>query len=557
MSDPATSPPSSRAHRRLPPALLAILGLQLAWGAWYVAQTSFELEGLRHFVLFDDATISMAYARNAAAGHGLVWSPEEEPVEGFTNPLWTGVMAAMHWALPLPPRLMALPVQILSLVLLLVHTALVYHVARRFLTPEHPRAALAAAGCSAFYVPLTYWSLLGMETALQAVWVTAAVGTAWAIVRDDRDRWLALGGLLALGYLTRMDMLVPAAAILGWIFVVKGPGRLSLRRAVLAAGLLGAAVLGYQAFRLLYFGDPLPNTYYLKLTGIPWAVRGLQGLATFGDFVRAHALALVPILGGTVAWLRRRRELQLPALLFAAGAAYSVYVGGDAWEPRFFPDGGGIRANRFLAYLMPQVFLLGSGVLAATLGWAARRGARVRRLAAAGLSGATVLVFLSANGLLPGSGFARSWQDALVTRPPLMTPEHRAILEDWKNLRHVAPPGASVAVFWAGIPAYFNPGYELVDIAGYTDREGARRPVFPPLDVSTFDRYRPGHAKLGYPRLLTEIRPDVVFQTYPLDPEFAVRLLTEAGYVRRSGYWVREGSAAAAEAHREEPHAGL
>lgn len=537
MVDPAPRP----RRRTLSPALAGLLVLQLAWGLAWIAQTSFVLGGERHFVLFDDAMISMAYAKNAVGGHGLVWSSEKEPVEGFTNPLWTAVMVAVH-LLALPPRLMALPVQLLSLTLLLVHTLLVYRLARRFFTPRRPEAALLAAGLSGFYVPLTYWSLLGMETGLQAVLVTSAALLALEIVQAGRDRWLALGGVLALGYLARMDMLLPAGVILGWSVVSGGVERATRRRAVAGVGLLAAAILGYQAFRLIYFGDPLPNTYYLKLTGIPLAVRWLQGLATFGDFVQAHALALGLILGGTVFLIRRRPAMQLPTLLFAAGCAYSVYVGGDAWEPTFFAHEGGIRANRFLAYLMPQLFVLGSGVLDAALGWGDRQRAGLQRLATVSAAVAAGLIFLSANGLLPGPRASRNWQTFAVTRPPLMVPEHRSILESWRRLSRRIEPGASVATFWAGIPAYFNPGYQLMDIAGYTDREAARQPLFPPLDVSTFDAYRPGHAKLGHPRLLSQVRPDVFFQTYPLDPQLAARLLTSAGYRPAAGFWVREGS---------------
>ena len=40
--------------------------------------------------LQDDAYISFRYARNAALGHGLVYNPGE-PVEGYTNFLWTAL----------------------------------------------------------------------------------------------------------------------------------------------------------------------------------------------------------------------------------------------------------------------------------------------------------------------------------------------------------------------------------------------------------------------------------------------------------------------------------
>ena len=71
------------------------------WAALYVARTSFVQDGTRVFCLWDDAMISMTYARNLREGHGLVWNPGGERVQGYSNLGVTLVMAALH-ALPLP-----------------------------------------------------------------------------------------------------------------------------------------------------------------------------------------------------------------------------------------------------------------------------------------------------------------------------------------------------------------------------------------------------------------------------------------------------------------------
>ncbi|MGI9592028.1 MAG: hypothetical protein ACR2P8_11720, partial [Myxococcota bacterium] len=96
--------------------LVLLAAAQLVWGGFYVWRTSFPVDGERVFSLWDDAMISMTYARNLAEGNGLVWNAGGEPVQGFTNPGPTLVMAALH-ALPLAPERMALPVQIVTLLL--------------------------------------------------------------------------------------------------------------------------------------------------------------------------------------------------------------------------------------------------------------------------------------------------------------------------------------------------------------------------------------------------------------------------------------------------------
>src|SRR2546422_6324150 len=71
-----------RARVLLATALLATLVLLLAHSAVY-------------WFLTDDAFISFRYARNLRQGHGLVFNPGFERVEGYTNFLWVMVLAGL------------------------------------------------------------------------------------------------------------------------------------------------------------------------------------------------------------------------------------------------------------------------------------------------------------------------------------------------------------------------------------------------------------------------------------------------------------------------------
>ena len=95
----------------------ALLACALAAWVLFIARTLFWVDGHLHATLFDDAMISMRYARNLAAGHGLVWNPGGPHVQGYTNPLWTFVMAAIH-AAGVPPRLAAVAVMGISVIVL-------------------------------------------------------------------------------------------------------------------------------------------------------------------------------------------------------------------------------------------------------------------------------------------------------------------------------------------------------------------------------------------------------------------------------------------------------
>src|SRR5574338_175448 len=100
--------------------LLAALTVSfLAYSAGFIYRTSFVVDGERYFSLFDDAMVSMRYAKNFADGHGLVWNPGER-VEGYTNPLWTLYMGLLH-LLPVPPSKTSLLVQATAAIFLLVN----------------------------------------------------------------------------------------------------------------------------------------------------------------------------------------------------------------------------------------------------------------------------------------------------------------------------------------------------------------------------------------------------------------------------------------------------
>ena len=88
-----TAGAAARAYRR---ASLGIVGLAAAFYAVFIARTAFTIGGRTYFSLFDDAMISMRYARNFADGAGLVWNAGQRPVEGYTNFLWTAWMAVVH-----------------------------------------------------------------------------------------------------------------------------------------------------------------------------------------------------------------------------------------------------------------------------------------------------------------------------------------------------------------------------------------------------------------------------------------------------------------------------
>src|SRR4029453_17630112 len=91
-----------------------------AYAALFIARTSFVVDGVRYFTLADDQMISMRYAENFAAGHGLVWNAGGERIEGFTNLLWVLYMSLLH-AIRVPRPVISLCIQLSGALFLLLN----------------------------------------------------------------------------------------------------------------------------------------------------------------------------------------------------------------------------------------------------------------------------------------------------------------------------------------------------------------------------------------------------------------------------------------------------
>jgi len=480
--------------------LFSLLVLGFLYYAWqYILATSFIIDGTRYYVLFDDAMISMRYAYNLAHGHGLVWNVGER-VQGFTNPLWVFYMALLH-LLPIPPAQLGLAVQITGAALL---AATLYFVRR---IVEHLTgdllAMLGAVALTAFYAPLNSYGLLGMEVSALALLVSASV---WLIINNGAERftpWLYV--ILAAGTLLRSDMAVPYLVILVAMCLVQGQHRVG--HLAWGLGLLVLSLGGQALASFLYYGQWLPNTYYLKLEGWPFALRILRGLYALVWFVyyTNWLLFFMPL---TLLLFRRDWKVILPIAIILGQLVYSVYVGGDAWEHH-----GG--ANRYICVAMPLFFAL----LAASVEELRRRGAALlgrTKLAEIGSRGVWaacfVIALLNFNLLMGDWKSIERWN--LARRPDYVAGSD-ANLSIALALRNTTTPDASIAVLGAGTIPYLLPENRVLDILGKTDPVIAHEPVRTPMSIEDVPEMRPGHMKWDYARTFGELKPDVIVSIWP------------------------------------------
>jgi len=285
----------------------------------------------------DDAYISFRYAENLALGRGLVWN-EGERVEGYTNFLWTVILAIPH-AVGLDVEMFATALGLT----LFTGTLAIFYALVGTLTRSWLAAAMATLTLGLF-PSFAAFATGGLETQLQTCLVTATVALVINGVRRERPSVLVSAGIgmtSALAMLTRMDSFVlvaPLITLYAWSFVATH-GRRTFSALAPAVVVPFAICAGWLAWKLAYYGAVLPNSYRAKVEGMGELTR--EGVRFTRTFVQAYAfylpLACIPV-GGWLAWERRldRRAAAVLALPIVLWVAYVVRVGGDFMEYRFF-----------------------------------------------------------------------------------------------------------------------------------------------------------------------------------------------------------------------------
>lgn len=477
---------------------ILLLVAYAVYAAIYIYKTSFVVNGERYFMLFDDAMISMRYARNLANGYGLVWNPGGERVEGYTNPLWVAFMAIFHF-FPIPASKISLPVQI---------SGALFFMASLFYTRKITKeisgssfAALLAVFLTAFYVQLSTWSLLGMEVSVLILITCYAVWKALQVMKTGKfSIWLYV--LLGTSTLIRMDMAVPFLAIMGFLFLADAPNR---RKHLLWGSTIFIGFLGGQTLlRYWYYGDILPNTYYLKMAGAPLSLRIIRGLFVYVKVAWNFNLALF-MLPFAVILIKHDRQTLLLAAVFAALSLYSIYAGGDAWEHR-----GG--ANRFVSTVMPLFFILFAYSLEvirrALLAYYGSDSSWTRYASQAGLLAFAFVGLVNFNALLDTSSL-KEW---LLINRNIFVPGSERYVRISVVLDVITAPEARVAFVSAGIMPYLTDRYSL-DLLGKADAKIAHEEMRIPEDMALID-FRPGHMKWNYAYSIGELKPDVVAQIW-------------------------------------------
>lgn len=289
----------------------------------------------------DDAFISFRYARNLAEGNGLVFNPGER-VEGYTNFLWVMILSVF---IPFFD-----PVPVSKILGVACNAALIVSIGL-FCRRHLGKLAWIPPLYVALDPAVIRWGTRGLETSLFTLLLWLAV----AIAVSENFSDAAAGGIAAAATLARPEGFLAAVVI----FIARTL-EFPIQRAVKPSNIrtmmrsvcrhagywlgYGVLIVPYLAWKMVYYGNVLPNTFYAKTGGGIFKIwRGIAYLTQGGswpELILAAGLVAGLFLQRTTAAVRTVSMVGLTFVL------YTVWVGGDSLGP-----------DRFLAPIVPLLIV--------------------------------------------------------------------------------------------------------------------------------------------------------------------------------------------------------
>ncbi len=482
------------AKRAWPRELMARHGLRLERSLLALAIMGGLYLVVERASVFDDAFISFRYAHNLLEGHGLVWNLDER-VEGYTNFLWTLLVAGASLVSGIELPQVGLW---LSIAAFPANIWLIYRLGRVLAAPlgasfTLPAAAILAALQDVFVTA----GSTGLETGFAVVLVNAGL---LRLMTARSHAALALSGLLLiLATLAHPDhalFYAAGAAVLVQEHVrrLRQLGQSALPEALRSALAFAAPFLLYLAhlaWRVSYYGEWLPNTFYAKSGNLTWYSQGALYALTF--YLGSHFWLLLPLVA---AWLLRgSSDVATRRFKWFAGVglfSYNFYV---------IKVGGDFMYGRLYAVVVPLMLLSAcqatSELLRSQKGSLRASGVASALVLAASVGGVTML---SPRELKWGLADERTFYPVTSFNPLVI--DH-SLFRVGKRFERLAQAGVQLRIASGsiGMIGYYS-GFELIDLRGLSDAHVARLPLR--------RRGRPGHEKWADAAYIEQRKPHLV-----------------------------------------------
>jgi arabinofuranosyltransferase len=438
----------------------------------------FLVLAIYHSFVCDDAFISFRYAKNIAQGLGPVFNPGER-VEGYTNFLWTLLLAAIFKA----GGSLVLWSRILSIIFSLATiTTFIFWIRQ---DRKNSLLMYLFPAFLVFSTPFFVWSTGGLETAFYTYLVFNAIIVLFYAIDQKSKIGLLFSSLLFVAtVLTRPD------GILFWslssVFIVILLIRQKLNFKSLLSFIIPFIIIygSYYYWRFDYYGKLFPNTFYIKVSSFWLYSYGFRYFLLF--LIKSSLWIPLALMIFYFSFFKLIFKTSQTAFLILTIVTYIVYIisiGGD------FMD-----LSRFFMPILPLIFLLFYMI----------QSNRDRFK----YTGKIIFIMVMSLVLFAGLNLYIAHQ----SRKPAYFWEIDSIgsLEDYSNkwssvarvLRESGAPGDSVAITAAGIIPYYT-GMYTIDCLGL---------IAP--DLTKYDKRgnvnRPGHSRWIKYDYLYSLRPQFI-----------------------------------------------
>jgi len=300
----------------------------------------------------EDANIFFVYAMNIAGGHGFVYNIGSERVEGFTSLLWI-LICAFAFKISAYPELLLLLISGI-LVSLGLAAALAYIESALFFRSggfkflNSPVIFLALLFSMPAYIIWLVITLMDVALWSSLLLITTVV-VARACSSPIKKANILFSGLLVLLLVTRPEAVLWDAVFILGLFAVRVSNyrwAAALKSIRLPAAFYLVTIGGLTLFRLKYFGYPLPNTFYAKVSpsilyDLAQGALYLVGYVISNPIIAVCILTVIFTMVDSIVRISREKKLEDGRMLLpffaVTGLLIPVFWGGDPFESfRFY-----------------------------------------------------------------------------------------------------------------------------------------------------------------------------------------------------------------------------
>ena len=517
-------------------------------------------DGGRIYTLSDDIMISMSYAKTFANTGELVWYEGSNRVQGFTNFLYTIFLSFIH--------LFKFDLQINSLIVSLVNVIFLLIIAIKvtslalILSNGNKRISYFLGGLIFFQYPLIFWSLRGYEVGIISLLLILIIEQIVkfdpSFVKVDTSKILKIYILISVGILIRIDFLVILLGVSSYFFLFKVSSSKEFFLFIKYNLFVGFVIFFIFLFQYFYYGDFLPNTYYLKTGGFALIEKLPRGVLSSFNLLPL----LIFIFFTLINKFSYKENLKTIFPIFSVSfflILYNVYIGGDAWEVYGF-------ANRFITPIIPLVFaaipmLIPTKIL--------NKNKVINVILLLLLLGSVFLIQLNVNQLLGfesiefklqlheiiyiftlaifiallKKGISSHYILAILFTLFLSSSHFQYMYNEevqitstdylnvaiGKKINLISEPKATVGLFWAGNLSYYI-DRPSIDLLGKSDRVIAKSPPVREQVQSkyNFSDFFPGHNKWNFKYSIGELMPDIIIR--PSEDREFIKQIESNGY---------------------------